>query len=305
MPDVCKEYFQLFKYSNKPENTLSTYANVLNKVYSFIEEKKGEKLTYDILNKLTIDDYWEYFKNQKNWYTKSKGLIVVNMFIKWLISKNYIKENVVKDIKAGENPKRAREYLNQDEVDDFLMAVYDDKSVNRERNICIVMFFISLGIRISELKDLDLDNIKNTTIRIIGKGNKERILYLNNICLDILNAYLQKRNNKVKDNAIFLSTQGKRMSVDAIYNVVKTRMEQAGLDIDNFHPHSLRHTFAINALNNGRPINEIQEMLGHTKIATTQIYASTSNMAIKRHMENEDMYENTRFSSLINRKIAK
>ena len=143
--------------------------------------------------------------------------------------------------------------------------------------------FLSCGLRLSELVGINLKNInlEKRTLRVIGKGNKERIVYLNNLCVDAINSYLEVRPEvKVHEDmdALFISTKGRRISNRMVELLAKKYFSDAGIDPELYSPHKLRHTAATLMYKEGNvDIRTLQELLGHTNLSTTQIYTHINN----------------------------
>ena len=154
---------------------------------------------------------------------------------------------------------------------------------NRERDYCILTLFLNCGLRISELIGLDITDIHDDALRVLGKGNKVRVVYLNQACKDALVRYLAvRRPISGKDkNALFLSGQNKRISRSMVHALVKKHLSAAGLDSDKYSSHKLRHTAATLMLQNGVDVKAVQEVLGHEHLNTTEIYTHIDNEALR------------------------
>ena len=154
---------------------------------------------------------------------------------------------------------------------------------NQERDYAILTLFLNCGLRISELVGLDLQDIQGETLRVLGKGNKVRILYLNDACLDALKRYLAvRRPISGRDaNALFLSAQNERVSRSTVHAMVKKRLAEAGLNASEYSSHKLRHTAATLMLQNGVDVRAVQEVLGHDHLNTTEIYTHIDNEALR------------------------
>ena len=154
---------------------------------------------------------------------------------------------------------------------------------NRERDYCILTLFLNCGLRISELIGLNRGDIHDDALRILGKGNKVRIVYLNQACQDALRQYLAVRRPITgKDHdALFLSGQNKRISRSMVHTLVKNHLSQAGLDSTQYSSHKLRHTAATLMLQNGVDVKAVQEVLGHEHLNTTEIYTHVDNESLR------------------------
>ena len=154
---------------------------------------------------------------------------------------------------------------------------------NRERDYCILTLFLNCGLRISELIGLDITDIQDDALRVLGKGNKVRVVYLNSACKDALTRYMAvRRPVSGKDrNALFLSGQNRRISRSTVHALVKKHLSVAGLDSERYSSHKLRHTAATLMLQNGVDVKAVQEVLGHEHLNTTEIYTHIDNEALR------------------------
>ena len=176
--------------------------------------------------------------------------------------------------------KTLPKYLTLDESLQLLDSV-DGK--NQERDYCILTLFLNCGLRISELVGLNLSDIQDDALRVLGKGNKVRIIYLNDACQDALKRWLAvRRPIQGRDaNALFLSAQNERISRSTVHAMVKKRLGEAGIDSAQYSSHKLRHTAATLMLQNGVDVRAVQEVLGHDHLNTTEIYTHIDNESLR------------------------
>ncbi|NLT39806.1 MAG: tyrosine recombinase XerC [Clostridiales bacterium] len=212
----------------------------------------------------------------------SRKLSALRSFFDYLFVKTeQIDHNPMKTIGSPKAARREPKYLTMDEALSLLRAI---DGPHKERDYCIITLFLVCGLRVSELVGLNLGSIRSdNSLKVLGKGNKERIVYLTQSCLDAINDYLAVRGEpSPKDkNALFLSQKHNRMSVDAVQAVVKKYILAAGLDPDEYSPHKLRHTAATMMLRNGVDVRTLQEVLGHENLSTTQIYTHIDNDGLR------------------------
>ena len=162
-----------------------------------------------------------------------------------------------------------------------LLDAVDGK--HKERDFCIITLFLNCGLRISELIGLNLSDIQDDAMRVLGKGSKVRVVYLNGACKDALAQYMAvRRPVSGKDrNALFLSGQNKRISRSTVHALVKKHLSGAGLDSERYSSHKLRHTAATLMLQNGVDVKAVQEVLGHEHLNTTEIYTHIGNESLR------------------------
>ena len=212
---------------------------------------------------------------------RARKLSAIKSFYKYLtVRTKQLEENPVADLEYPKLRKSLPRYLTLEQSAALLKAV---SGQNEKRDYAILMLFLNCGIRRSELVGLNLTDVYEDRIRVVGKGNKERFVYFGSACRKAIDAYLQERNRKVlTDNrALFGSRDGNRISVTAVHRLVKKALLQAGLDSTQFSAHKLRHTAATMMLSGGVDVKTVQEVLGHENLNTTQIYTHIENTELK------------------------
>lgn len=213
--------------------------------------------------------------------SRARKIAAIRSFFKYMTVKaKLLDENPVQDLDSPKLPKTLPRYLTLEESQRLLSAV-DGK--NKERDYCIICIFLNCGLRISELVGLNVTDYRGDTLRVIGKGNKERTVYLNDACRAALDAWLEVRKNLVpaRVSAMFLSNRRTRISVDSVQVLVKKYLTRAGLDASLYSTHKLRHTAATLMLQNGVDVRTLQEVLGHENLNTTQIYTHIDNAELR------------------------
>ena len=213
--------------------------------------------------------------------SRSRKLSAIKSFYKYLtVRTKQLDENPVADLEYPKLRKSLPKYLTMDQSAALLQAV---SGKNEKRDYAILMLFLNCGIRRSELVGLNLSDVYEDRIRVVGKGNKERIVYFGSACRKAIDAYLVERNKVVlTDNrALFGSRDHNRISVTAVHRLVKKALMQAGLDSTQFSAHKLRHTAATMMLSGGVDVKTVQEVLGHENLNTTQIYTHIENTELK------------------------
>ncbi len=213
--------------------------------------------------------------------SRARKLSALKSFFKYLtLRTKQLSENPVADLEYPKLRKSLPKYLTLEESARLLQAV---SGPNEKRDYAILMLFLGCGIRRSELVGLNLTDVYEDRIRVVGKGNKERFVYFGASCRKAIDIYLEERNKKIlTDNrALFGSRDGNRISVSAVHRLVKKALLQAGLDATQFSAHKLRHTAATMMLSGGVDVKTVQEVLGHENLNTTQIYTHIENTELK------------------------
>ncbi len=239
-----------------------------------------------LVRDVTLTDIYSYM----NYLSRDRGLnntsrarkvATIRSFYKYLTNKAKLLEtNPVQDLDSPRLKKSLPKYLNLEESMDLLDSV-DGK--NAVRDYCILTLFLNCGLRISELVGLNKTDVRGDQLRVLGKGNKERMLYLNDACQRALDEWLTQRDviAPADQNALFVTLQNRRrISTAAVHKLVKKHLSAAGLDSTQYSSHKLRHTAATLMLQNGVDVRTLQEVLGHDHLNTTQIYT---------HVDNEDL----------------
>ena len=213
--------------------------------------------------------------------SRARKIATLRSFFNYLTSKAHLlEENPIKDIDSPKLMKTLPKYLTLEESMELLDAVDGD---HRERDYCILTLFLNCGLRISELIGINRNDIQDDALRIRGKGNKTRIVYLNEACRAAIDTYLAVRRPIVgrDDQALFLSSRDQRISRSAVHALVKKHLGAAGLDSSQYSSHKLRHTAATLMLQNGVDVRAVQEVLGHEHLNTTEIYTHIDNEALR------------------------
>ena len=303
LPPIAVDFLNYYSViKNRSDLTITEYANDLLTFFRFLKIENGledkytpfEKIdvkdvTESLISNVTLNDaykYLAYCKNQRdnNERTRARKVASLRMFYKFLtVQKGIFKENPLQELDSPQIKKSLPKYLTLEESLSLLKAV-DGK--NRERDYCIITLFLNCGMRLSELVSLNISDIRtNNTLVVTGKGNKERTIYLNDACVDAINAYLPVRPvDGVKDkNALFISRNKKRISPKTIQCIVKNTLEKAGLGDRDLSTHKLRHTAATLMYQYGDvDVLAIKEILGHENLNTTQIYTHIVDEQLKK-----------------------
>ena len=245
-----------------------------------------------------VYSYLSYLNREKglNEASRARKISAIRSLFKFLTTKTHqLEENPVQNLDSPKIRKSLPRYLSLEESVRLLDSV---RGKNQARDYCILVLFLNCGLRISELVGLNVSDIHANTIRVLGKGNKERILYLNDSCVDALEDYFVVRNamTLVEPEALFVSNQRKRISKSAVHLLVKNALAAAGLDPTLYSAHKLRHTAATLMLQSGVDVRTLQEVLGHDHLNTTQIYT---------HVNSEDLADAAQMNPLAKKKKRK
>ncbi|MBQ2726829.1 MAG: tyrosine recombinase XerC [Clostridia bacterium] len=239
-----------------------------------------------------VYDFLTFVKGERDNANRAlaRKLSAIKQFYKYCTVKQTLFENnPAITIETPKTKKTLPKHLSVEEAVDLLEAVdTDEESKNKERDYCILTLFLNCGIRLSELCGISIPDLDKElrSMRVVGKGNKERIVYLNDACREAISAYLpirMKTPAKTKgENALFLSRLGTRISVKTVQWMVKKYLGDAGLEYKNYSTHKLRHTAATLMYQSGDvDIRVLKDILGHEQLNTTQIYTHVAN----EHME--------------------
>ena len=213
--------------------------------------------------------------------SRARKLSAIKSFFKYLtVRTKQLEENPVAELEYPKLRKSLPKYLSMEQSAALLRSV---SGQNEKRDYAILMLFLNCGIRRSELVGVNLTDVYEDRIRVVGKGNKERFVYFGTPCRKAIDAYLPERmKQELTDNrALFGSRNGNRISTDAVHRLVKKALMQAGLDSTQFSAHKLRHTAATMMLSGGVDVKTVQEVLGHENLNTTQIYTHIENTELK------------------------
>lgn len=245
----------------------------------------------NIICGITLNDVYAYLhfalsELGNNSAARSRKVSSIRSFYKYLSTKTpYLEENPVRNLEVPGIKRAMPRYLTLEESLELLSHIRTSASA---RDYCMITFFLNCGMRVSELVGINLTDIRGNTLRLLGKGNKERIVYLNEACLSALEQYLtreRKQPEKGTDeerNALFLSSRGKRLTSRRVEQIVEQCLKLAGLDGRGISPHKLRHTAATLMYQHGNvDIRVLKEILGHANLGTTEIYTHVSNQQIE------------------------
>ena len=316
---ILKDYLNYNANLNKSKSTINEYKYDLTNFLKYMKlcslNNKKLKITditdiSDInstfLNKIDINDLYEYMTYLKDVcndtaVTRARKVASIKGFFKYLhIKARIIDDNPAKELETPKLGKRLPKYLTLEQSTTLLDQVKNKKITgrmhdNKERDYAMITLFLNCGMRLSELVSIDIDHIKfdDALLTVIGKGNKERTVYLNKACIGAIKEYLSVRpydDNVIDKKALFLSERKNRISRRSVQHIVKEYLKTVpGLN-DKYSTHKLRHTAATLMYQYGNvDIRALQELLGHESIATTEIYTHVDNSQVRDAIESNPL----------------
>ncbi|HEY5584513.1 MAG TPA: tyrosine recombinase XerC [Ruminiclostridium sp.] len=268
---------------------LKLHRNLVNKEIEF-DEIHISDVDIVLLRTVTLSDLYSFMsfvsnKRDNTAHARARKVASLKSFFNYLMTKAKLLDvNPTSELESPKILKRLPRYLNVEESKHLLSSV---KLVNTEysvRDYAIITLFLNCGIRLSELVGINLSNMRNESLTVIGKGGKERSIPLNNACMQAIDDYLKVRpTNGIKDkNALFISKRKQRISKESVQKIVKKYIIEAGLDPQRYSTHKLRHTAATLMYKYGNvDIRALQELLGHQSIATTEIYTHLDQQQLR------------------------
>lgn len=258
-----------------------------------LEEIPLNTINQNYLRSIQLTDFYAFL----SWLTRERDASAANRsrkvsslrsFFKWLSTKrNYIDEDPASELESPKLPKRQPQYLSLEDSRRLLNRVDPEEDPFASRNYCILTLFLNCGLRLAELCSIDVDDINGNTLRVIGKGGKERTIYLNQACLAAIEAYLPDRPTNAKEKkALFISRQGNRLARTSVQRMITQYLRKAGIDSNKYSTHKLRHTAATLMYQYGHvDIRMLQQILGHESVATTEIYTHVDRAQLHEAVE--------------------
>ena len=261
-------------------------------------------LSFDVIKKIELDDIHAFLGYLTTTYhsksaTRARKISTVRIFFKYLSQdasqKFLLDHNPALNLKTPKKDKRLPKYLSLEDSKKLLDVASNEDNRNFERDYAITTLFLNCGMRLSELVGINVNDIdfSECKMTVIGKGNKERTIYLNNACMKAISNYLQvrpkqgiKHDNKNSEKALFLSERKERISNRTVQHIINKELMEAGLDSRKYSVHKLRHTAATLMYQYGEvDIRALQELLGHESISTTEIYTHVNNDQVRSAVE--------------------
>ncbi len=318
MPALVKD-FAAYKLTIQgcSQKTVDEYLSDLRLFFRYVHAKRSDisvvgdefdsldisRLDNGFICSVTTDEIYDFFiyvstERRNNSAAKSRKLSAIKAFYKFVCQKRRLMEvNPAIDMEAPKKKQTLPKFLSMDESLALLDAIENDKeSKTKERDYAIITLFLNCGMRLSELVGINLNDIDREfrSLRVLGKGNKERIVYLNDACRSAIQSYLKirlsERYKKINTNALFVSKQYKRISNKTVQWLVYKYLSLAGLDYKHYSTHKLRHTAATLMYQTGKvDVRVLKEILGHEQLNTTQIYTHVSNKGMEDAINNNPL----------------
>ncbi len=280
MRELITEFLDHKKINEgKSKNTITNYSVDLLQLADFLHNKGIDNITEVKIQHLNsfIASFGEDVTNS----TKSRKVSAIKSFFEYLQDMDIIIKNPAHKLTKPKLEKKNPIYLNLKQSDKLLNS---PEGKYKERDIAILTIFLNCGIRLSELVNIDLDDIRDNILSIDGKGSRQRQVYLNEVCVRAIKDYLKVRPNTT-DKALFLSDKTRRITDSGVQWLVKKYLKKTGLDIKKYSTHKLRHTAATLMYQSGVDIRALQDILGHEDLSTTQIYTHVNNLQVKKAMK--------------------
>lgn len=280
---MIEEYLKYLLIERKySENTILSYKQDLNELKEFYKDRDLSSLNKKDLIKFIENNNKKSDKTLAHFITTFRG------YYKYLEIEGKIKGNPALSMSLPKVRKSLPKVLSVEDIDKIMDIKLNDKYDYRNKAMLELMY--STGVRISELINIKIHDlsIQNCTLKVMGKGSKERIIPLGDFAIEYLNLYLnnyRKEFIKKNNDYLFLNSRGDKMTRQAFFKIVKKIALLNNIKIE-FSPHTLRHSFATHMLENGADLRTIQELLGHSDVSTTQIYTNVSNKFVSDNYNN-------------------
>lgn len=300
VPTYVRDYLYYIKnVRSLSKRTVNAYYTDLLTFFKFIASYKqltekenfheidGSIVSIEILKQITLSDLYLFLnfvtdEHHNTARTRARKISSLRGFYKYMDKQAILNENPTKYLETPKTHVSLPVYLSFDECVKLLNSI---DGPNKERDLCIITLFLHCGLRLSELEGLNLNDITDNRMKVLGKGNKERELFLNESCIAALSNYKKVRTKAIPktghENALFLSRHGTRISNRMIQTLVKKFIQKAGLDTEKYSTHKLRHTAATLMFQSGADIRVLQDVLGHVNLGTTQIYTHVKNEQVE------------------------
>lgn len=282
---LVDKYMEYLRYEkNFSSHTEISYFNDLLQFRTFLDENFPDTTWATVEVSMVRGWLANLMELKKTARTINRKLSALKAFYRFLLQKEYIEKNQIRNISGPKNTKRLPAFVVDDDLNQLLENLYSSvENFVSYRNVIILEMFYLTGIRKAELigiKDDDID-VCNKTIRVTGKRNKQRLIPIDAAFLGKIEDYQKTRDQEVeRAQALFVRENGEPLYPKLVYNIVTKQLQEIPT-LANTNPHVLRHTFATSMLNAGADINAVKELLGHASLAATEVYTHTSLEELK------------------------
>lgn len=302
--DVSEPLISFLMYieniQGKSQKTAQSYYYDLRAFYRFLKLKFGavsSETEFDCIDVSDVDlsyvkrvdlnliyEYMNYINRERgNGPTsRARKIASIRSYFKYLYKMGILAENPTAELETIKLRKKLPSFFT---LEDSLTLLSQIEGKNATRDYCIITLFLNCGMRLAELVGINITDIRGDILTVVGKGNKERTIYLNQACINALNDYLAERKTLTATasdkNALFLSSRHQRISRRTVQHIVETNVRKIGLDPHKYTTHKLRHTAATLMYQAGVDIRALQEILGHEQLSTTEIYTHISSEQLK------------------------
>ena len=281
-----KDYLTIIQ--EKAKSTVYAYMVDIMLLMNYLktrEKFQGFEVSENFVNLIELKDLYgflSYLKNDRdnNSFARARKIAAMKSFFKYCETKlKILDENPCKDLEVPKQPSKQINYLTLEESESLLKDIVGR---NKERDLAIITLFLNCGLRLSELCNIRLKDIREDILVVRGKGDKDRTVYLNDKCLEVLNSYIEERKN-IKHSYLFLSERKNQISKRNVQYIVQKNLESTGLDTSKYSTHKLRHTAATLLYKHSNvDIRTIQKILGHENIGTTQVYTHVDDEQVRK-----------------------
>lgn len=312
-PMVIKKflgYFQTVK--GKSHKTVEEYFLDLRTFFRYMKKKRCKvsddtefekidicDIDIEFIKTISLVDVFEFMnylssERKNSEAARARKASGLRMFFKYLTNKtNQLKENPLQELETPKLKKTIPKFLSLEQSQLLLKTILEKGGAYKERDFCIITLFLNCGLRLSELVGINIDDLRpDNTLKIFGKGAKERVVYINDACKKSIDNYMKVRpNDGVKDkNALFISRQNNRISVKTVQLLVNKYLSLAGFGGLGYSTHKLRHTAATLMYQHGNvDIRVLKDILGHENLGTTEIYTHISNKQVKNAIDSNPL----------------
>ncbi len=308
LPIIMQEYlFYMASIKNRSAHTIKEYYYDLRNIFRFLKRDKFniktdnlneidiKDIDINFIKTLKLNDFYNYLyyltdERKSKPVSRARKISTIKSFFNYLCSKEKLLDiNPCVDLETPKLGKRIPKYLNLEEAHALLQSV---EGKHKSRDYAMLTLFLNCGLRLSELVNINLSHIRNDILTVIGKGNKERSIYLNKVCISAISSYLMDRpiDGVIDKDALFLSSRYKRIGRRTVEVIVKKHIIMAGLDPKKYSPHKLRHTAATLMHKHGNvDIRALQQILGHESISTTEIYTHLDSEEVRKALDSNPL----------------